>query len=242
LAELLREMKIDIAIFEPFTKAFASISAPEFVTGYLVAPLRPKAIVVGQNFNFGRGRAGSAGLLSQMGPLHGFTVEGIAPVSFNGEIVSSSRIRKAVQEGDMPLAEALLGRPFSVEGPVITGAGRGRKIGVPTANMRIAEVISPKRGVYATFVETRDGRRWPAVSNLGVAPTFSTAGDLMLETHILDQKMELVGTELRVHFLSYLREERRFADVSELVAQIQRDIAQAAAVWSSRGEVGGHRS
>lgn len=242
LEELLRRMGVDILIFEPFTKEFAGLSAPEFVTGHLVAPLHPKAIVVGQNFNFGRGRAGSVALLSQLGPRHGFAVEGIAPVSVNGEIVSSSRIRQAVQAGDMPMVEALLGRPFSIDGTVVTGAGRGRKIGVATANMEIKELIQPKRGVYATYVELAGGARFASVSNLGVAPTFSRTGELALETHILDQKMDLVGTEMRVHFLSYLREERRFADAGELVAQIQRDIAQARAVWATRGEMGGLRS
>ncbi len=242
LAEQLRRMHVDITIFQPFTKEFAANAPHDFVTYGLIKPLRPKAIVVGQNFNFGRGRTGSVGLLSQMGAQNGFQVDIISPVHINGEIVSSSRIRKAIQEGGVALAESLLGRPFSVEAPVISGAGRGRTIGVPTANMIIQNVILPKPGVYATMVEYENGEVVGSVSNLGTAPTFSNSGEIRLETHILDQKVDLTGTVLRVHFLSYLREERLFSDATELVAQIQRDITQARAVWLKRSEMGSSRS
>lgn len=242
LIEQLTQHKVDGAVFEPFTLAFSQVEPETFVRDYLVKFLHPRHLVVGQDFNFGHHRAGSVEVLRGLGPQFGFTVDVVEPVECKGQVVSSSRIRQAVAAGEMELAETLLGRPFYLRGHVQKGAGRGQKLGIPTANLTPEDVISPRRGVYVTAAELHPGRWWPAVSNLGVAPTFHSHGHLTLETHILDQNVSLLGSDLRVHFLSYLREEKRFAGVTELVSQIHQDMMAARTFWAKRDEMGGHRS
>jgi riboflavin kinase / FMN adenylyltransferase len=241
LAHQLERHHVNIAIFEPFTKSFAALSPERFVADYLVQWLKPRFVVVGEDFNFGNQRSGSVSLLQELAKPLGFAVEVVPPVFWAGEVVSSSRIRRAVQDGNMELAQDLLGRPFSLQGIVQSGAGRGKSIGIPTANLRPPDVILPKRGVYATAVEIEAGKVLPSVTNIGVAPTFSHTNQVMVETHILDQNLTLLGTALTVHFLSYLREERKFAGVAELTLQIQNDIARARSVWSKHGEMGSPR-
>lgn len=242
LVDQLQARGIQNLILEPFTAAFAKVSAGEFLQFNLIKPLHPKHIVVGQDFAFGSQREGSLELLREFAPKAHFHVQIIAPVLSDGEAISSSRIRRAVAEGKPELASKLLGRPFSVTGEVITGAGRGRTIGIPTANMRPGVLVLPKLGVYLTRA-VLDGKGHAAVTNVGVAPTFhQDSAPIQLETHILDQNLSLVGTALRVEFISYLREEKRFAGRDELVTQIHRDIAKAKELWVKHFEVDDHRS
>jgi riboflavin kinase / FMN adenylyltransferase len=257
LAEQLRRRQVDAVVFEPFSKDFSRLAPEAFVADFLVRWLRPKELVVGEDFSFGNQRAGSVTLLKELGPKYGFTVDLIAKILVGGQPVSSSRLRGCVRDGRMQEAEECLGRPFALTGIVEHGAGRGAGIGFATANLRPKGVVLPKLGVYATAVSvgghggagapagTGAGAWLPAVTNVGVAPTFNrSANDAepIVETHILDQNLDLAGTALTVHFLSYLREERKFAGAAELALQIGKDVVQARSVWAKRGEVGGSRS
>ncbi|MGE0762254.1 MAG: bifunctional riboflavin kinase/FAD synthetase [Bdellovibrionales bacterium] len=241
LVEQLTWLGVENLILEPFTHAFAKLSPNEFLRQYLIEPLHPRHLVIGQDFAFGNQRQGSIDLLREQSIGGGFQVQVIKPVLVEQALVSSSRIRLALAAGDVVLARKLLGRPFASHGVVITGAGRGRTIGVPTANMQIHDTLLPKRGVYLTKAWV-NGLAHPAVTNVGIAPTFNGENaPLWLETHILDQNLGLVGSRLRLEFISYLREEKRFSAVEELVQQIARDIQKARELWDLNDEMGRSR-
>lgn len=234
LAEQLEKYGVDAVIFQTFNAVFASQSAERFMSDYLERPLHPKLIFVGPDFAFGRGRSGRVADLDRRGQAQGYQVEVLPPILKNGQVVSSSRIRQAVSEGDLVTACELLGRSFYVEGKVESGAGRGQGLGFPTANFTPNDVLTPKRGVYITRVLV-DGVAYPSVTNVGGAPTFGDQpSDSRLETHILDQNLALKDVQIRVEFISYLREERRFDSAESLVRQIQADVLAARTYWQSR--------
>lgn len=226
-AELLQEMGVDVVITEPFTRELAARSAEVFMT-LLSNRLGLRRLLVGHDFALGRNREGDLPRLQELGKQLGYTVSVVHPVRMAGEVVSSSRIRTALAEGDVRLARRLLGRPYQVQGKIIPGDGRGRMIGIPTANLEIdPECILPKVGVYACRAGqgTCDHR---AVSNIGLRPTFTGSDALpRLETHLIDQESDLYGKTLKVAFLAHLRDEQRFSGVEALVAQIQADIRRA---------------
>lgn len=233
LAEQLTACGVDATIFQPFDTTFAALSPQQFITGYLQRPLHPAHVWIGPDFAFGQGRAGSIEDLKSQGAQLGFAVDVLNAVMVDGDAVSSSRIRQALQEGLLPLVRKLLGRNFSISGQVVSGAGRGRGLGFPTANFTPTEVMVPKRGVYIT-------RTWvgqvahPSVTNVGGAPTFQDQpSDPRLETHILDQNLELKGVQIRVEFISYLREERRFDSPADLIHQIHIDVEAARRHWQN---------
>lgn len=227
LVEQLASWGVDYVVLEPFSLELAKLSAEAFVQSILVQHLHPSEVVVGHDFAFGKDRQGSIETLKAQGDQGGFNVNVVPPILLRGERVSSSAIRAALREGRPERAKSLLGRNFKVRGIVESGAGRGQGLGIPTANMTIGDVQIPKTGVYVSQVLWgKDKLR--AVTNVGRAPTFhpDSAG-IRLETHILDQKLELRGVQLEVEFISYLREERRFDSVQELVSQIHQDIEAA---------------
>lgn len=235
---------VDHLIVEPFDQKFAQIKAEEFVIEYLGQFLRPQHVIIGEGFMFGRKREGNTSLLQQMGEQEGFTVEVVPPQKFHERVISTSWIKETLREGQMELAAQLLGRFFYLSGTVVKGEGRGSKKLVPTANLDINKQVLPKDGVYLTAVP-QEGRYIPAVTNVGVNPTFHQGEGLpkKIETHILDQNLDLLGSTLQIHFISYIREERRFASAQDLHAQIKRDIEQARTLWRQRQhEMGGHRA
>ncbi len=221
---------VDRTYVMKFDRLFADRTKEQFVEEVLI-PLQVKGVVVGFNFCFGRGASGRAEDLITMGEGR-FWVEVITPV-LEGEIpVSSTRLREALAAGDVVTAEKILGRPHSIEGKVVSGDRRGRTIGFPTANLDLSEPYAvPKRGVYLVSVP-RGGRVIPGVMNIGLRPTFrDPEPKLTLEVHLLGFEDHLYGETLRVHFHRFLREERRFDSVDELIRQIREDVRRAEAIW-----------
>jgi riboflavin kinase/FMN adenylyltransferase len=224
--DLLKALGVHHVVVLPFTRDLSAMTGAGFVlelTRY-AKPLRH--ICVGHEWSFGHQRSGNIDLLKEMGAKHGFGVDAIAPVTVNGQTVSSTNIRKAVREGNLELARSLLGRPYGLFGTVIDGDKRGRQLGFPTANIRIENEVLPPDGVYRvrTVIEgvARDG-----VANLGVRPTVDGTGMRSFEVHVLDYDGDLYGSELTIDILEFLRGEMKFNSVEALSAQIRSDIDRA---------------
>src|SRR3972149_6719043 len=181
---------------------------------------------VGEDFALGRGREGGIPALKKLAPELGFELVVVAPYLWRGQVVSSTAIRQALAQGEMALVRDLLGRPFSLSGPVVEGRARGRELGFPTANLDLdPNQALPAYGVYATRAYV-DGQTHPAVTNIGLRPTFGEK-ERTVEVHLLDFHGDLLGQELRIELLARLREERRFSDPQGLRSQIEKDIAEA---------------
>jgi riboflavin kinase/FMN adenylyltransferase len=231
---LLAASGLDAVVVLPFTHELAAMAARDFIQQYFCQGLKVREVVVGHDYRFGRGREGDIELLKEMGQVHGFTVQVVWAVEADGAVVSSSLIRALLRLGKVPEAARLLGRPYGVVGQVVRGKGRGAKLlGVPTANLRAANELLPACGIYAVRVR-RGGRIYPGVANLGTCPTFDNQ-DLSLEVHLLEFNGELYGENLEVQFVARLREERRFASIEALGAQIRADIDQARQMLGERG-------
>jgi riboflavin kinase/FMN adenylyltransferase len=224
-AEVLSGLGVDRLAVLPFTRELSEQEPEAFAREVLAVALRARLVVVGSNFRFGRGRAGDVLQLEALGRSLGFAVRGVAAVWHEGAPISSSRVREALARGAVASAKDLLGRGFFVDGRVVRGDGRGRTIGVPTANLEAVNEILPRAGVYACRVRTPDGADRPAAVNIGRRPTYGQ-DRLTLEAHILDFEGDLYDARLRVAFVERLRDERKFLDAEALVAQIRADIAQ----------------
>ncbi|RLB10631.1 MAG: riboflavin biosynthesis protein RibF [Deltaproteobacteria bacterium] len=223
---LIKEAGIDIILCLPFTKEFATISAKDFVEKILVQKIGVKYIVVGYDYAFGKNRQGNIEFLKKMAEQYGFKVEVVNPVSINGTIVSSTKIRNLVQEGKLEEAKILLGRNYQVTGTVIKGKNRGTRIlGYPTANLKLIDELTPKTGVYAVKVHI-DNKVYKGVANIGYNPTFGN-GAFSVETHIIGFDKNILGKEIRVEFVKRLRDEKKFKSPSELAEQIKKDIQEA---------------
>lgn len=216
---------IDVLIVQRFTPTFATVTAADFVRRILVGSLGTHTVVVGHRVSFGHNREGGAPTLQQLGKECGFTVEVVGPVDVDGRVVSSSVVRRAVGNGELEQARAFLSRWPSVAGRVIHGHHRGRSLGFPTANLRIAGVALPPDGVYAVRVTVK-GALQCGVANLGFNPTFGEQAR-GLEVHILDFDQDLYGQRLEVGFVHQLRGEVKFPNVRALVEQITHDAATA---------------
>lgn len=238
---LLRALGIEQVVVEPFDRAFAALDADDWVERYLVDRLRARSVVVGFNFSYGGGRAGGPEALARAGARLGFEVEIVPQVVVSTLGVSSTRVREFVLEGNVEGARLLLGRDFALTGTVVRGQERGRQLGIPTANLEPEGEILPANGVYATRVvidpsdEPSAGAagapRAPelehlAVTNIGVRPTFQ-GRSVTVESHLLDFSGELYGRRIRVALVGRLRDERKFAGVEALVAEVRADIAAA---------------
>ena len=229
LVEQLEQEGVDALVLQPFSRQFSEVSPEEYLQTYLVKPLNPKAIVVGHDFGFGAKRAGKVSTLEDFCHQQSIELNVIAPVSFTEQTVSSSRIRKEIAEGHVEEAADLLGRDFYVKGVVEHGDGRGAKIGFPTANVRLYSETLPKAGVYITSTLV-DGKLEPSVTNVGKNPTFlehKTKTPMRVESHLLNFEKSIYGHEVRVVFHEFLRDEKKFGSVDELVAQIGKDAQKA---------------
>jgi len=220
---LIAETGVDATVVLSFTREFAAIEPEAFVKEVLLGRLRAREIVVGFNHRFGRGARGDARLLEAMAEPHGFEARVIPPMEIDGVAVSSTEIRAALQRGDVARAARLLGRPYAIAGTVTAGAGRGRSLGFPTANIASDRPLLVPTGVYLGRVSV-EGRPRPAVVNVGVRPTFGETS-LAIEAHLLNFSGDLYGRPVRLEFQERLRNEMRFGSVEELKAQIARDIA-----------------
>jgi riboflavin kinase/FMN adenylyltransferase len=213
-----------------FTPELSQWDPETFVRTVLVEWLRISKVWVGANFLFGHGRSGNFSTLRTLGQRYGFRADKIDPVRYKDFVVSSTRIRRLVSEGRMDEAGALMGHPYYVDGLVVHGRGRGREIGVPTANLQTGNELVPPHGVYATIM-TVDGTFHSGITNVGIRPTFGET-DLAIETHLLDFQGDLYGRDVRLSFVQRLRDERRFADVDALRSQIAADQRRAERLFS----------
>jgi riboflavin kinase/FMN adenylyltransferase len=222
---LLEEAGLQFVLILPFTMELAEVSPEDFVRGHLFKGLGLEEVYVGANFNFGKGRAGTAETLLEQCSKLGIHAEQVAEVRYLGSPVSSSRIRRAILAGEVELAGELLGRPYVIEGTVVHGDGRGTTLGYPTANLISHNLLLPQDGVYVTeAVFDRIAR--PAVTNIGSRPTFTDAR-YAIETHILESPGNLYDQQIEVRFLARLRQELKFDSVDALVGQVCKDIERA---------------
>lgn len=228
--ELLAEAGVEVAVVEPFTRAFAAIEAESFVREVLAARLGARDVVVGYDFSFGRGRRGNPEMLARLGAELGLQVTVVPPVLVDGLVCSSTKVREFVLEGRMEGAALLLGRPFEIIGPVGRGAGRGRALGIPTANLSPEGELLPRLGIYAGRAcllgasGAPEGAPLRVALSVGSNPTFVQSGGVTVEAHLLDFDGDLYGRRLRVEVLHRLRDERRFESAEALMEQIRDDV------------------
>lgn len=214
-----------------FDRTLASLEPERFVSRLLVEGLGVRYLLVGDDFRFGRARAGDYQLLCDCGRTYGFEVANLATVHHGGERISSTRVRAALADGKMEVAQHLLGRPYCMHGRVAHGDKRGRELGFPTANIHLHRHSTPLSGVYAVLVHGLDQGSLPGVANVGVRPTVDGT-QARLEVHLFDFEKDIYGAQLRVEFRAWLRPEQKFASLAALREQIARDSAAAKAVFT----------
>jgi len=209
-----------------FNAKLAAMSADQFVRDVLAARLHAREVWVGPEFRFGKGRTGDIATLQALATELGFAAGEIAPVLLDGERVSSTRIRAALNAGDFASAARLLGRPYAIAGRVVHGQHLGRTLGFPTANLRFGGKVPALSGIYATRVHGVGAQPWPSVASFGTRPTVDGIEPL-LEAHLFDFDGDLYGRRIEVEFVAKLRDEEKFHDLPTLVAQMHRDAAEA---------------
>jgi riboflavin kinase / FMN adenylyltransferase len=221
----------------PFTSEIARLTPDEFVSQILVHALQTQAVIVGENFRFGYKQAGNPEVLGALGKQHGFVSQFLKPVTFRGEVVSSSLIRRYLAAGNVSRAGRLLGRCFFVDGPIVTGHGIGAKQTVPTLNVRphAGQLVPP--GVYITeTVDLLSSRRWPSITNAGIRPTFG-GDELTIETFLLSSLEGATPERIQVNFRRFVRPEQKFASPEALKTQILKDVSTARKYWSRLQEL-----
>ena len=209
-----------------FDRGLASVPAEDFVTDWLIARIGAAGVATGEDFTFGKGRGGNVEVLKRLGAEHGLSVDAVAPVLEDGEPVSSSAIREALQAGDCETATRLLTRPFAIEGVVEHGDKRGREIGYPTANLALGNYLRPRFGIYAVRGRLPDGRTLDGAANLGIRPMFDPPKEL-LEPYFFDFDGDLYGQSIEVELISFLRPEQKFDSLNALTQQMKRDCEEA---------------
>ena len=213
-----------------FTAEMSRWDPEQFVRLVLVDWLGVSEVWVGGNFLFGRDRSGTFAVLRSLGEQYGFRADKIDPVCVRDAVVSSTRVRRLLAEGRVDEAGLLLGRHFYIDGEVVGGDERGRELGFPTANLRTSNELVPPHGVYATIARTADALQ-PAVTNIGVRPTFDGGGAVSIETHLLRGGRDLYGAHLRLYFVQRLRDEQAFESADALRARIDEDCREARALF-----------
>ena len=222
----LEDLGVPVLLLLPFTNDFAAVPARDFIAALVVACKPLRAICVGSQWSFGMGGEGNVVRLRDLGAEWNFDVIQIDPVETGGLPISSTRIRTAIASGDLDQAFACLGRPFQLCGEVITGAGLGSKIGFPTANLDVSGMQFPPHGVYAVKVR-RGGSILTGVCNIGLRPTVDFSAKIpVVEVHLFDLSVDLVGENLSLEFVKYLRPEQKFSGIEELKKQIAKDCAE----------------
>jgi riboflavin kinase/FMN adenylyltransferase len=221
------ELGVDAILLNEFTREFSLQTGEQFVRNLARDLTRLTSVSVGSTFTFGHKKSGNVDLLRQLGTELGFHLHGLAAVSLDGQVVSSTRIRERIAAGDLDAASQMLGRPYSIRGRVIRGDQLGRKLGFPTANIDIAGLLTPPHGVYAV-IATANGFAIRGVANIGMRPTLSSRQpERRFEVHLLNFSEEIYDRDLEVIFGGFIRPEQRFASLEELKAQIARDISSA---------------
>ncbi len=224
---LFERLGVDVTVVLEFNQTVAETSAEDFISNVMHSWLGAKVVVLGFNCKFGKGRRGDSSMLCSFAEKYDFEVISCRPVKLDGEVVSSTAIRKSIVEGNLPKAKKMLGRDVSILGTVIRGDGRGRSLGYPTANLNLHHEIRPPAGVYATKV-ILGPKEYCALTNIGIRPTFEDDGpniEPSVEVHIIDFEGSLYGEDLEVQFLYKLRDEIKFRDGEELKMQLEHDMA-----------------
>ena len=217
----LEEENVDIVVLRSFTKEFMSVSAEDFIK-LLCVDYNVKGIIVGFNFRFGYKNLGDVKLLDDLQGKYGYKLYVMEPYTYNGDVISSTRIRKSILEGDVKEASKMLSKPYLIKGKVIHGKKLGRTIGFPTANLEFdSKIIIPDKGVYYTNVEYNN-KTYKGITSVGYNPTVN-GQQLTIETYILDFDDTIYGQELKVYFIERIREEIKFNSLDELVEQIKKD-------------------
>jgi len=224
--EALRAYGVQRFVCLRFDARMREMTAPEFVADVLVSGLDVQHVVVGHDFRFARNHAGTVATLRELGAQHGFGVTEVPPFELEGERVSSSLVRQALQAGDMQRAAHLLGRPYRITGKVVDGAKLGRTLGFPTANLRLQRRATPVAGIFAARVSGAGLHAAAAVASLGTRPTVN-GKELLLEAHVFDFDGDLYRHQLHVDFIARLRDELKFEDVAALTRQMHTDAAEA---------------
>jgi len=223
---LIQTMGIHVLLCITFNDEFSQLIPDDFIDDILVKKINAKKVIVGQNYAFGKARKGTTELLRRRGRKYGFNVKVVRHAKFNGEVVSSSKIRSFLSQGQVFEASTFLGRAYTIEGNVIKGAGRGEKLlHIPTANITTPNELVPKEGVYAVKIGIKNDF-FDGVANIGKKPTFGDAVT-SYEVHIFNYTGNLLGEHLRIHFIDWIRDQRSFPDALSLERQIRNDIEHA---------------
>ncbi len=227
--ELIERSGMDVLICVPFTRQFALLSAEEFIKDLLIEKIGMKAIIVGEDYTFGKNREGNLALLQSCASRLGYEVivaEWIKAARKVPDRISSTRIRELVMSGEIETARQMLGRHYQIRGVVVKGRDRGGKLlGIPTANINLQDELCPQTGIYAVTVEYRN-RLYRGVANIGYSPTFND-NEFTVEVHLLDFSENIYDQKIRVNFIQRIRDEKKFGDISELKDQINQDIKAA---------------
>ena len=226
-ADLLADCGADVLITHPFDQQVAALT-PEAFMANLQTHLEIEKLLVGYDFALGKNRQGNAAYLQKTGLKDGYAVQQFAPLRDDEDVISSTRVRNALVDGNVVAANKLLGHPYALTGNVVHGDGRGRKLNIPTANIEISpEKAIPANGVYACWVYV-DDVKYPVVTNVGIRPTFTPdKAEANIEAHILDFDSNLYEKKLHLEFIDFLRPEKKFNGVDELLSQIHADIKKA---------------
>ena len=221
----------DLACFIRFNLPFSKQTPEQFVESCLKDKFHARLVVVGEDWAFGRGREGSAEALDRLGTKFGFEVEVVKDVKdHSGQRISSTRVREALAKGDLDSVKALLGREFYLSGRVLHGDKRGKQLGYPTANLDIKGQLLPRFGIYATRTVV-GARSYISATNVGIRPSFQPPR-VFVETHILDADLHLYQQRIKIEFVKWLRDEKRFDDLEELKQAIADDIVQTRKTFS----------
>ncbi len=230
---LLKNEGVDVIIPLSFTAELAQLSARQFVS-LLQKHLRMRGLVIGSDFALGRGREGDTNTLQKLGRDMNFSVTVVPPLAINGEVVSSTAVRKALAAGNMRKVRELIGHPFSLRGKVVTGAGRGAGLGFPTANLDISsEQALPPDGVYVSWAHI-DGKAYQSMTNIGKCPTFG-GYERTVEAYIIDYRGDLYGRELKIDIIARLRDEKKFETAEALKEQVAEDVRWGRDILNSMG-------
>jgi riboflavin kinase/FMN adenylyltransferase len=231
--EVLAESGVNYVVVVRFDSRLAAFPPERFVEEYLIRRFAMRHLVIGYDHGFGRGRSGDAATLQQIGRALGFDVDVVGPIADDGEPISSSRIRRALAQGNVEAAAHALGRPYALRGTVVRGDGRGRDLGFPTANLRLRhpDKLVPLAGIYAARAQLRSGVV-DGVVHIGPRPTFPGSAST-IEVHLFDFNQDLYGVEFALSFCARLRDVQRFATVPELIAAVSADCRAARAVFAA---------
>lgn len=232
-ARLFEAAGADAMLLFNFDRRLAAVSAEDFVTEWLIERIGAAVVVTGEDFTFGAARRGNVAMLREIGAAHGLRAEAVGPVTDGDGVISSSRIRTALQAGDCETAARLLTRPFAIEGEVVHGSKLGRTIGFPTANIELDRYLRPAYGIYVVRARLEDGTRLEGVANLGIRPTFDPPKEL-LEPYFFDFSGDLYGKRIEIDLIHYIRPEAKYDGLEALTAAIAADCDVARRVLAAR--------